>query len=822
MKISYNWLKQYLNFDYSPQQLADVLTNTGLEVEKIEEFESIPGGLEGVVVGKVLSCEKRPNANNLSVTTVDVGAEEPLTIVCGAPNVEKDQKVLVATPGTTLYPEGDKPFAVKKTKIRGETSNGMICAEDELGLGSSHEGIIVLEDDKEIGKPASEYFHVEKDWTFEIDLTPNRVDATSHIGVARDVLAVINRMSPGANAVLEFPSVDNFEVESDDLHIPVEIQDELACPRYSALTLEGITVTDSPQWFQNRIEAAGLRPVNNIVDITNFVMLETGQPLHSFDADEIKGNKVVIKKMEEGTPFTTLDGINRKLSGEDLMICNEYEPMCIAGVFGGADSGVTSETKDIFLESAYFEPTSIRNTSKRHQLKTEASFRFERGADPNMTLFALKRAAGLLREIGGGKVSSPVLDENPGNITPWQVDLSFDNLERLTGIKINHEVAKKILQDLGIEIMEQRSDGLKLSVSTFKVDVKREVDVIEEILRIYGFNHIPLPERMQISLSYSSHPDKDKITNLISDFLSDNGFAETMNNSLTASAYSEYTDQIGEDNHVSLINPLSRELNVMRQDLLTGGLETIKYNINRQTSDMMFYETGKIYKFNPGLDKNEDVTKRYNEDFHLGIFLTGRRKKEKWNTTNDKVDFYDLKHWVNLVLKRLGIEADSMRIEQSSRDYFTEGLKYSRKKQEVAHFGKLSSRLLKKFDIEQDVYYADLFWDQIVQMTKETEITHQPLPKYPEVRRDLALLLDKDVKFESIRKLAFEKERKILKEVNLFDVYEGDNLPEGKKSYAVSFVLQDPEKTLTDKLIDKTMKKLQQTFEQKLNAEIRG
>ncbi|MCF8331487.1 MAG: phenylalanine--tRNA ligase subunit beta [Bacteroidales bacterium] len=822
MKISYNWLKEYVHFNYSPQELAEILTNTGLETEGIERFESIKGGLNGVVVGKVLTCKKHPNADKLSVTTVDVGEEEPLAIVCGAPNVDEGQKVLVAKVGTTLYPENDKPFPIKKAKIRGELSEGMICAEDELGLGTSHDGIMVLDNDKQVGKPASQYFEIEEDWTIDIDLTPNRADATSHIGVARDVVAFINRMNPEEIAELKYPDDHNFKVDHNNRMIPVEIQDESACPRYSALTIDGIQVKESPVWLQNKLKAAGLRPVNNIVDATNYVMLETGHPLHPFDADKIKGEKVIVKKMPEGTTFTTLDEQKRKLSKDDLMICHADGPMCIAGVFGGIDSGIKENSKTVFLESAYFTPTTIRKTSKRHQLKTDASFRYERGTDPNVTLLALKRAAMLIKEIAGGSIASKVIDENPGNIKPWNVVLNFDKLDRLAGLHIERPVIVKILQDLGMYIVKESADILIIEVPTCKVDVKREVDIIEEILRIYGYNYISVPDKVKISLSHTNKPDRDKLTNLASDFLTANSFVEVMNNSLTAYHYHKYSKEINENQLVNVVNPLSRELNVLRQDLLFGGLENIQYNINRQVYDMMFFETGKVYKVNSELDKNEDVKKRYQEKNRLAIFLTGKRFKENWKKEDESVDFYHIKHWVLLLLKRMGINPDKLKQDKTTRDYFAEGLLLSKGKKEIAQLGKVNKMMLKAFDFEQDIYYADLAWDAIIDMTIDHQITFGPLPKFPEVRRDLAMILDKNVAFDSINQIAFDKERKILKAVRLFDVYEGQNVPEGKKSYAISFILQDKQKTLTDKQIDKTMKKLQQAFEEKLNAEIRG
>ncbi len=821
MKISYNWLKEYVDFDYSPQELAKILTATGLETGGIEKFESVKGGLEGVFVGEVLSCKKHPNADKLSVTTVDTGQGDPLPVVCGAPNVAKGQKVLVATVGSVIYPDPEKPLPIKKAKIRGEVSEGMICAEDELGLGTSHAGIMVLDNDAETGRPASDLFDIKEDWTLEIDLTPNRADATSHIGVARDVVAYINRMNPEADARLKVPSVDGFSPDNDDLHIPVQIADKEACPRYSALTISGVEVKESPSWLKNKLKAAGLRPVNNVVDATNYVMLETGHPLHPFNADRIK-DRVIVKKMPEATAFTTLDGVERKLGENDLMICDAEGPMCIAGVFGGIDSGVKENTKNIFLESAYFDPAGVRKSSKKHQLKTDASFRFERGADPAVTVYALKRAAMLIKQLAGGEISSDIVDENPGDLKPWEVNLAYDRLNRLAGTDIGRKTATGILKDLGMEVLKDTDEELTVSVPTFKVDVKRDVDLIEEILRIYGYNQIPLPDRMKISLSFSEKPDRDKLTNLASDFLSANGFAEVINNSLTAERYAELSNEMQPDAHVKLLNPLSRDLNVMRQSLLTSGLENVIYNLNRQTADMMFYEMGKTYRLNPEVEKNENVRGRFREEHHLSIFLTGRKYHENWNTTDEHFSFYDLHHWVKLLLERLGIDMGTLKMREADRDYLLQGLEYRKGKTAVAVLGKVNSRLLKQFDIGQDVYFADLNWDSILEMSDSGEIKYRAVPKFPEVRRDLAMILNRDVVFEDIRKLAFEKERKLLRSVNLFDVYEGSNIPEGKKSYAVSFVLQDPQKTLNDKQIDKVMQKLQKSFEEKLQAEIRG
>ncbi|NOX84822.1 MAG: phenylalanine--tRNA ligase subunit beta [Chlorobi bacterium] len=819
MKLSYNWLKQYVDIDVDPLELSDILTNIGLEVEGMEKFQSVKGGLEGVVIGKVITCEKHPNADKLSVTTVDVGGGKILPIVCGAPNVEAGQTVPVATVGTVLYSE-DESFTIKKTKIRGEVSEGMICAEDELGLGTSHEGIMVLPDELQPGTPASEYFNIEEDYVYEIGLTPNRADAASHIGSARDVAAGLNRIKNTRKYKLLLPSVEDFKVDDRSLDIDVVVEDTRACPRYSGVTISGVKVEESPDWLKNKLNAIGLRPINNIVDITNYILHETGQPLHPFDADKIKGNKVVVKKMPEGTPFVTLDGVERKLADDDLMICNAEEGMCIGGVFGGRDSGVTEQTTNIFLESAYFDPAHIRKTSKLHGLQTDASFRFERGADPEMTLYALKRATMLFREIAGGKISSEIKDVYPEKIEKWTVDITYKNVDRLIGKVIDRNIIKDILTDLEIEVLEENGGGMKLLIPTFKVDVKREADVIEEILRVYGYNNVEFEDKIDASVSYRQKPDAEKVQNLISDQLTAQGFVEIINNSLTRSEYYIENEDFDGDKSVPLLNPLSKDLDVLRQSLLFGGLEVISYNINRKMADQKLYEFGKIYSKDPSKDMSSGL-KKYHEEKHLSLLATGAVFPENWNNDNRKVDFYFLKGIVEGIFLKLGINRSLMEVREISSNNYAYGIVFQKDGKTIAEITGLSKKLLRRFDIEQEVFMADLNWEKVMRLHARNETVYAPVSKYPSVRRDLALLVDKSVRFEEMEKLAFETERKILKKTGLFDVYEGEKIPEGKKSYALSFILQDEGKTLTDKVIDKTMKRIRQAFEQKLNAELR-
>ena len=816
MKLSYNWLKQYVDFDLEPEKLSLVLTDIGLEVEGLEKFQSVKGGLEGVVIGKVVSCEKHSNADKLSVTTVDVGSEDLLPIVCGAPNVEAGQKVLVATVGTKLY-SGDESFEIKKAKIRGEVSEGMICAEDELGLGESHDGIMVLPAETKVGTPAKEYFNIEEDYIYEIGLTPNRADAASHIGAASDLVAGLNRLENTRKYSLKVPSVVSFRVDNNNLDIEVEVKDTEACPRYTGVTLSGIKVGESPEWLKNRLNGIGLRQINNIVDITNYVLHETGQPLHAFDADEIKGNKVVVRKTPQNTPFTTLDELERKLDKDDLMICDAEEGMCIAGVFGGVHSGVTEKTTSIFLESAYFDPSHIRKTSKRHALQTDASFRFERGTDPNITEYALKRAIMLMQEVAGGEVTSGIKDIYPKTIEKWAVEINYNRVNRLIGKEIPHEIIKSILVDLNIEIAEETPEGLKLMIPTNKVDVTREADVIEEILRIYGFNNISFVDKIEASVSIRPKPDLEKIQNLVSDQLSSNGFSEIMNNSITNSDYYSANKDFDEKKNVKLLNALSQDLDILRQSLLFGGLEVIAYNSNRKISDLKIYEFGNIYLKEgdaPGL-------KKYNEQKHLSIFASGFTEVENWNSSKNKVDFYYLKGIMESVLLKLGIHKKAIEIAETATSNYKYGLSYSLNGKQIAVVAELSKKLLSAFEIKEAVFMADLNWDAVVKTISRKEMQYKAVSKFPAVRRDLALLVDSNVKFADLKATAMKAERKLLQSVGIFDIYQGDKIPEGKKSYAMSFMLQDEEKTLTDKIIEKTMRRIQQSLEREFKAELR-
>lgn len=815
MKISYSWLKEYVKTDLSPDDMGKLLTGCGLEVESIEKFETVKGGLEGMVVGEVKSKEKHPDADRLNLTTVDIGTGTLLNIVCGASNVEAGQKVVVATIGAKLYPSTGEPFEIKKSKIRGAASEGMICAEDEVGLGTSHAGIMVLDPSAKVGTPAGEYFKIEEDYTLEIGLTPNRADAASHVGVARDLVAVLNAMSENKDVEVELmlPSVNGFNVGSTVKNIEVKVEDTEACPRYSGLTISNIKVGDSPEWLKNRLKAIGVRPINNIVDITNYVLHELGQPMHAFDADKIKGNKIIVKKLADKAKFRTLDETERELSSEDLMICNAENGMCIAGVFGGIESGVTEKTTSIFLESAYFNPASIRRSSKRHGLKTDASFRFERGTDPNMTVFALKRAALLINEIAGGEVSSDIIDIYPKKIENFKVPFSFVKCDCMIGKQIEQEIIKKILHSLGIEIEHEGHDALLLSVPPFKVDVQREQDVIEEVLRIYGYNNIEIPTELNSSLSFAEKPDKEKIQNVIADLLSNNGFSEMMCLSLTKEDYSTKLKNIDPAQNVKMLNPLSSDLNVLRQTLLFSGLETIAYNQNRKNADLKLYEFGKTYMAIKG-----EATK-YIETKHLSVFITGRKQDESWNAKNDTVSFYTLKGIVQGILERLGIET---KMNEASTDVYSSGLSFSWNKKTIVELGSVSKTILRSGDIKQEVFYADFNWDLVLEAVKKNKsLMYSEVPKFPEVRRDLALLIDKSVKFEQLEQLAYQAEKGLLKSVNLFDVYEGDKLPSGKKSYALSFTLQDENATLTDKQIEKIMEKLMKTYKEKAGAEIR-
>jgi phenylalanyl-tRNA synthetase beta chain len=817
MKISYNWLKDYVNTELTPEETAKILTNTGLEVEGMESFSSVEGGLEGFVIGQVTWCEKHPNADKLSVTRVDVGSGTELPIVCGAPNVAEGQKVVVAPVGTKLH-MNNKEFEIKKTKIRGEVSEGMICAEDEIGVGDSHEGIMVLDEDAPIGKPLKDYFSVENDTVLEIDLTPNRIDGASHIGAARDLAAVLNTKEA---TPLHTPKVDAFKKDHDGLAIDVEIADKQGCPRYSGVTLSGVKVGPSPEWLQNRLKAIGLNPINNLVDISNFVLMETGHPLHFFDADKIAGKKVIIQRLKEGTPFTTLDEEERKLSGHDLMICDTEKPLCIAGVLGGVSSGVTGQTTNLFIESAYFDPKSIRNTAKRHTINTDASYRFERGADPNMTLYALKRAALLVQELAGGAITSEIIDRYPDPIQPARLTLSFSNLYKLTGQDIPAEKVKNILESLDIKITAENEQGLELEIPTYRVDVTREVDVIEEILRIYGYNQIEIPDKLNTSLTITEGLEKEKYTNAISTLLTGKGFYEIMSNSLTRSEYYKPLETYPEEKLVYLHNPLSQDLNCMRQTLLFGGLEAVAHNINRQRPDLKLFELGNCYSRNPKASNENAPLSQYHEQTHLGLFITGAFARESWLMEKSTANFYHLKGHVEAILEKLGFDIHKFKKEEFENDIFSQGLRYKIKKQTLAEVGIVHPELLKRFDIENPVFFGDILWDKLLQYAGNNVVEYREVSKYPEVRRDLALLVDQDVRFNQIEDLAYQSERKVLKEVSLFDVYQGEKLGKNKKSYAVSLILQDEKQTLKDKQIDKIMDKLIRTFKEKLGAEIR-
>ena len=822
MKISYNWLKQYVQCDLPAEELGKTLTGTGLEVEDMTRYESVKGGLKGVVVGKVLTCIDHPNSDHLHITTVDVGEAEPLHIVCGAPNVAAGQKVLVATIGCELW-SGDESFTIKKGKIRGEVSEGMICAEDELQLGTSHEGIMVLPDNYEVGKPASFYFPVEEDFTYEIGLTANRSDATSHIGCDRDLVAALNHKNNTRQYKIERPSVDAFKVENTNNNIEVIVEDTKNCPRYSGVTVSGVKVGPSPAWLKNRLEAVGIRSINNIVDISNYVLMEVGQPMHIFDADKIKGKKVIVKCLAKDTPFTTLDGVQRKLSDTNLMICNAEEPMCIAGVFGGLDSGVTEETKNVFIESAYFNPTSIRKTARFHGLQTDASFRYERGCDPNITMYALKRAALLVKELAGGTVSSEVKDVVNGDFTPVRVQLKFDYLNKIAGQNIEKDTAVNILKDLDCQVVELTDAYVTVDIPTCKVDVYRPADLVEEILRIYGYDNIAIPTKINASLNVNVKPDKEKIQKEISIFLAANGFYEIMNNSLTKSAYTKELNSFDEARNLKIMNPLSSDLDVMRQSLMFGGLESIARNQSFKSFDMKFFEFGNVYFFNA--ENKQTVEKPlnpYTENYRLDLLITGNDKDELWNSRAQSLSFYDLKKYVLGIIHKLGINADNLEMTEGTESHYDYSLVYSLNNNKLITIGKVNAKTLKMFDVKKEVFHATFDWDAILTAVKGLKtISFETLPKFPSVRRDLALVMDKNVSFAQIRSLAFATERNILTAVNLFDIYEGDKIPADKKQYAVSFTLQDKQKTLTDKVIEKTMARIQSAIEQQLNATLR-
>ena len=821
MNISYNWLKDYLDFDLQPDEVAAALTSIGLETGGVEEVQTIKGGLEGLVIGEVLTCEEHPNSDHLHITTVNVGGAEPLQIVCGAPNVAAGQKVVVAVNGTKLY-DGDECFTIKRSKIRGVESNGMICAEDEIGIGTDHAGIIVLPADAVVGTPAKEYYNVKSDYVLEVDITPNRVDATSHFGVARDLAAYLKQNGKPAN--LKRPSVDAFKIDDEVPAIEVVVENKEACLRYSGITIKNVTVKESPEWLQNRLKVIGLRPINNVVDITNYILHGVGQPLHSFDADKIKGNKVVVRSATEGAKFVTLDGVERTLTDRDLMICNVEEPMCIAGVFGGLDSGVTEQTKNVFLESATFHPTWIRKTARRFGLNTDASFRYERGLDPNQTVEVMKRAALLIQEVAGGTITGAIQDIYPVPVAPYRVELTYDKVNTLIGKVIPVETVKSILESLEMKIVSETAEGLVIDVPVYRIDVQRDVDVIEDILRIYGYNNVEFSDNVKSNLSYQTPTDRSyKLQNLISEQLCGCGFNEILNNSLTRSAYYDNLSTYPVSHCVMLMNPLSADLNCMRQTLLFGGLESVEHNAKRKNGNIHFFEFGNCYDYNIDHKKEDETLAEFSEDYRLGLWVSGSRVDNNWAHPNEKSSVYELKAYVENILVRLGVNLQKVIFGNLANDIYSAGLSITTSSgRQLGTMGIVSPKICKELDIETDVYYAELSWTLLMKEIKKSKVTFSEISKFPAVKRDLALLLEKNVQFAEIEKIATESERKLLKDVALFDVYEGKNLPAGKKSYAVSFYLQDEGKTLNDKQIDAIMKKIQTNLEQKLGAQLRG
>ena len=838
MNISYNWLKRYIALNDSAQEVAKILTSIGLEVGKVEKVQTIKGGLEGLVVGEVITCVEHPNSDHLHITTTRVAPDaEPLQIVCGAPNVAAGQKVIVATVGTVLY-DGDEKFTIKKGKIRGEESLGMICAEDEIGVGSNHDGIMVLPADTPVGMPAKEYFGVEDDTLIEVDITPNRADGASHYGVARDLYAYYQ--AQGKNILLTKPSVEDFKVDSNNLPIEVVVENAQACPRYTGVSIKGVTIKESPDWLKKSLSTIGIRPINNVVDVTNFVLHEMGQALHAFDADKITGNKVIVKNATEGQKFTTLDGVERTLAAADLMICNAEEPMCIAGVFGGQDSGITEKTTNVFLESAYFDPVSIRKTARRHQLSTDASFRYERGCDPNNTLYVLKRCALLIQEVAGGEIAMDVVDEVRGErlevrgteyFPPFPIELNIERTNALIGKELGEELIERILGALEVTIYSKEDNTWQIGVPRYRVDVQRECDVIEDILRIYGYNNVEFPEKLNTSLSYNPKPNPVALQIRISEQLTAQGFNEILNNSLTKVSYYESLEQSSLATCVKIMNPLSQDLGVMRQTLLFGGLESIQRNANRKNADLKFYEFGNCYHY----DADKIATRQakdpkweydplyaYSEEPHLALWITGNKAAQSWIQKEEKTSFYTLNAYVNNVLRRLGVNIANCTLEALDNELCTDGMviKAPNGKQ-IGFMGIVSNKLLKAFDIDNPVYYADLDWNMLLRLNKQYKPVINDLPKFPEVKRDFALLVDKSVKFADLAKAALAAEKKLLKAVNLFDVYEGKNLEDGKKSYALSFILQDAENTLKDKQIEAIMAKLLKTFEEKFDAKLR-
>jgi phenylalanyl-tRNA synthetase beta chain len=821
MNISYNWLKRYIETDLPAEEVVRILTDIGLEVEGFEKIETVKGGLQGVVVGQVVTCTDHPDSDHLHVTTVDVGAGEPLQIVCGAANCRAGLKVLCATVGAVLYPNGgDEEFKIKRSKIRGVESLGMLCAEDELGIGPSHEGIVELPADAPVGMAAREYLRVEDDYLIEIGLTPNRVDAASHIGVARDLAAYLR--SRGERTEVKWPDVSAFAVDNHDLPVAIRVENHEACPRYVGITVSGCKIGPSPEWMQNCLRAAGINPKNNLVDITNFVLFELGQPLHAFDAAKIEGREVVVRTCAEGTPFVTLDGVERKLTDKDLMICSAERPMCIAGVFGGLDSGISETTTDVFIESAYFNPVWVRKTAKRFGLNTDSSFRFERGIDPNLQVYAAKRAALLMKELAGGSISSEITDICPVPAADFVFDVSFARINALIGKEIPQQTVRTILAALEVKILSEQEGRLTVAVPPYRVDVQREADLIEDILRIYGYNNVEVPSRVRSTLSYAPKPDRSKLMNLAADFLTDNGFTEIMSNSLTKAAYYEGLAACPPERCVRIINPLSADLNVLRQTLLFNMLEAVCLNINHKNGDLKLYEFGNCYFYDEAKRTEENHLAAYSEEYRLAIAVTGIATPQSWNTKPEKASFFTLRAVAEKLLRRFGIDIYALKSEPTQSDLFAEGLTMSLNGKELLQIGVVSNRLRRLTDVKQEVYYLEMNFDVLVRSTKKHRIAAEELSKFPEVKRDLALLVDRDVTFAALRSVALATERKLLKNVSLFDVYEGDKLPEGKKSYALSFILEDKTRTLDDKTIERVMANLTRQFEQQCGAQVRS
>jgi phenylalanyl-tRNA synthetase beta chain len=820
MNISYKWLKEYVDFDLTAQQVADALTSTGLEVDALEEVQSIKGGLKGLYVGKVLTCEQHPNSDHLHVTTVDLGRDNPSQIVCGAPNVAVGQKVIVADLGCVLY-DGDNEFTIKKSKLRGVESFGMICAEDEIGVGVDHAGIIVLPDDAKVGMSAVDYYHLESDWVIEIDITANRADALSHYGVARDLYAWLVRN--GYKTLLHRPSDDSFSVDNNDFPVDVTIENSEACKRYACVSITDCEVKESPEWMQNKLRTIGLRPINNIVDITNYIMMAYGQPLHCFDGDMIKGRHIIVKSQQPGFPFVTLDGVEHKLGDRDLAICNEEEPMCIAGVFGGKGSGTYETTKNVVLESAYFHPTWIRKSARRHGLSTDASFRFERGIDPDGIIYALKQAAILCKELAGGKVSMQIKDVYPTPINNTKVSLEYNYVNTLIGKDIPAETIKKICRSLEMTIDSENEERIELVVPSYRVDVQRPCDVVEDILRIYGYNNVEIPTTLKSSLVIKGDADhKQKLENLIGEQLVGCGFNEILNNSLSKSAYYSYLKTYSEDNCVRLMNPLSADLNVMRQTLLFGGLESISHNVNRKNSNLRFFEFGNCYYYHQEARNPEKALAPYSEDYHLGLWITGKRVCSSWAHPDEDSSFFELKAYVENILRRIGVNEGTVVVKGGTNEIYSKSIAIENRANKVlVEMGFVSKKIQKMMDIDSEVYFADLNWTLLMKAVRKNVVSYTEISKYPSVSRDLALLLDKNIQFSAIEEVARKTDKKLLKSVELFDVYEGKNLPDGKKSYAVNFILQDETATLNDAKIDAIMKKLIDNLKRNLGAELR-